>query len=792
MNSDNGVVVSFKDQEADEFLLGTFTKPLLPDTGTQKHVNTNRIALKSMKSVREREAAVVRDLLYVLLGYEGIYVKYSNGNHMNDPEDSLKGPAYITNKDIDIAFKDTTKQLCILGKYYSALSFFVGYFNKSCYGKVMSRLCEYIRNFLHEYHSLVCQLYDRFYGDRTFSIISLYQKLQNISNDSTYPSVSECMHQLYQLAQSIVQENQKRLKNSNLLMMKFENIMKSLKEDMSSNIFDDIMIDSQNSKYVKGGVVLNMIQKQLENFRGNDRNYAFFSDMIDSISVEYIDMLNMWLQYGKIDDQFEEFFITEVKSDSNVSRYNTYYWMNKYAIKVEGLLEQFSTVTCQKQIFLTGKYLAIINECKFDNIIDNCQFNPIVSFQHKNLELIINEAYVRSNNLILQLFYSGYELPSFIKLMNKHFLLTDGSLVDKFLNEANHELKRSFNNTSTSHIKRSYDSSYVLETNNQVEKLISDSLETKFENHSALQDILEIIKTQVTNANDILNSSNLGTLSELLQENVKSNLQSFSSTKWKGLKHQRCNKLAISRFNIDIQIPFPLNQVILDSQKLEYQILFRHSILVKFIEKRFEKSWRELGYQTFWTWNYEDDRVKKWIKRCRFIHTKMFDFLRIYLLYSKYDVIESNWKIVEKILHNVSENEFTYFELSSLKFQLTEFLSSSISEHLLSQADITCCLYELFTLMLVFHEYVMSMRKSLLLMDESLLNHHKDRLNLSIDFDSAEKEAKLKTVIEILDSYHIAFNQKMSQLCEYLVYYGEIDSPKMSLLYSKLVATFNL
>lgn len=791
MDTSRYVSISLKEVDAETFLLGDFTKLSLPGKSKQSLKHDSRVPLSEMQSSRDREAAIVRDLLYVITGKEGIYIKYSQEVDETDLFKCFKGLTYRINKDIDINFKDLAKQISQLGKFYSALSFFEKYFNKAGHGKVLSRLCQYIRNYLQEYRSVVCTLFELFDTETSFSIISLHQKLNDITPSSKVPSIAKSMQLLYDLTQLIIAENTKRLKNSNLLDMRFENIMRSLKEDIGTNIMDDVFLDSQNSRHVKGGIVLNIIMSQLENFSGNDRSYNLFHHIYEFVSIFYIQTLNKWLQYGEILDPFHEFFIVKSIPESDSSVYNSYYWMNKYAIKREGLLRQFEPIDFQKQVFFTGKNLSIINECNCQTLIKSCPFNPIKSLQDTNLELIINEAYVRSNKLIYQLLSSGYHLFGFVSLLNKYFLLTDGALFDKFLNDSNHELKRSFSNKASTEIIRSYENAYDTDYKTGIEKLVSDLLRIKFEKHSLLEDILDIIKTQVTDASEILNAPDFGKLTDLLKANVQSNSQSRSSEKSADLEGRRCNKLTISRLNLDVEIPFPLNQVIIDSQKLEYQILFRHSALVKFLEKRFEKSWRELGYQTFWTWTFEDKRVRKWIKRCRFIHTKMFDFIRIYTFYFKYDVIDNHWSTITKMFQDIEQGDRT-FDLSVFKFQMTDFLSSSMCDLLLSQSELTSCLYELFTLIIVFHEYVMSLRKALLLMDENLLNIYKHKLNLSIKFNNVKKEEKLSSLIKGIDSYHYTFQRKLAELCEYLGYYGEIDSPKMLLLHSKLVSSFKL
>lgn len=770
--------------DPEQFLLGTFTS-----ISSHKDKQKSNTSFTQIGNLKQRESAIIKDFLYVLLGKNGVYITSNVTADNNDVYKSLKGRVYSIDKDIDINFKDIANELALIGTKVSALLYFDKYFHRPSHGKVISRLCEFIRSFFSDYYLTINQLENSHNNDPTFSIISLFQELNTIPTESSICSIIQCINHLYSFTQLLIEENNKRMENSNLIDMKFENIMKSLKEDLNSNSFDDIVIDSQNSKYIKGGLVLNILQDEIDKYSGNHRSSDFLVQIYESISIDYIEILNNWLHLGVIFDPFDDFFIVEAKSDVNL--YNSYYWINKFAIKKDGLLKQFNSIDIQKKIFLSGRYLTIIRECHYGNLIENQPFTKLTSLRDINMNIRINESYLRVNKIMKQLLYNGYKLPRFMMLMNKYFLLEDGFLFDSFLNKSNHELKRSFTITLTQEISRYYEIAYSTTSSDDVQKLFSDLLETKFEKNSLFDDILKIIKTKVTDANEIMNASSIGNLTDLLKANLQSNDVIGAANKSSNIESQRCNKLTISKFNIDIKLPFPFNQIIIESQKLEYQILFRHSALVKFLEKRLEKSWRELGYQTFWTWNFDDIRIRKWIKKCRFIHTKMFDFIRIYSFYFKHDSIETNWYNVKTMLE-YSEQDDRVFDLSEFKFQLTEFLSSSLSDALLSQAKLLKGLYDLFTLIIVFHEYVLSLRKALLLLDESLLESQKQRLNITVKFDQNEKEKRLKNLIEVLDSFHLTFQNKLMNLSQNLAYYGEIDSPKILILYTKLISAFKI
>lgn len=784
------ISISLEDVDADQFQIGDYYR--ISDLGKGKQQSDFEVSgiqsLKQVKSQQQRETIIVRDLINVILGKEGDYIRYKleESEQSNQTKESLRAVKFSISKDIDFSFIDITNKICEHGSRVLTLVSFEQYFNKTSYGIVMGRLCEYFRNFMKEYQNSIFHYLEE--SGTEMSILSLFQMLSNRRMQSYGCSIVECVASFYDLIKDIIEEDNKRSKITNLTDMKFENLMTSLKEECSSSSVEDIVYDSRTSKCIKGGIILNLLERHIGISRGFRNSNMLFAQIFEFITTGYLDILNKWLNFGQLDDFFDEFFISEAFPKSDI--YNSYFWQNKFAIKMDLLPEQLKSKQLQKKLLLTGKYLRIIKECECDHYFEQIPLSSIKTFRGSNFTILIDAAYNRANILLKRMLNHSYEMRIFVSLMTKYFLLTDGSLVDDFLNHANHELKRSYSSSATQDILRWYKISYGTKSDDLTYKLFSELLECEFEPHSILEDILQITRTRVTDVNDIMQASNMESLSNLLKANIHPN-SIPSSPRRPEADNQRCNKLAISRFSIDIRIPFPLNHIISDSQKLEFQLLFRHSILINFLNKRFEKSWRELGYHTFWTWSFGDPRVRKWVKRARFIHNRMFEFIRIYLYYLNNDVIQVNWCKLDSVMENL-DNEEESFDLCGFKFQMTEFLSSTICDSLLAQTDLASSLYGLFTLILVFHEYVMSLRKTILLMDENLLKVQKKRLKLSITFSKEEKENKLKTLIDVMDSYHQTFQRKMSDLCKHLEYHGKIDSPKMLTLQEKLVFGFNL
>ncbi|ONH76818.1 Spindle pole body component SPC97 [Pichia kudriavzevii] len=120
--------------------------------------------------------------------------------------------------------------------------------------------------------------------------------------------------------------------------MKFENLMTSLKEECSSSSVEDIVYDSRTSKCIKGGIILNLLERHIGISRGFRNSNMLFAQIFEFITTGYLDILNKWLNFGQLDDFFDEFFISEAFPKSDI--YNSYFWQNKFAIKMDLLPEQ--------------------------------------------------------------------------------------------------------------------------------------------------------------------------------------------------------------------------------------------------------------------------------------------------------------------------------------------------------------------------------------------------------------------------------------------------------------------
>ncbi|QPG73362.1 hypothetical protein FOA43_000672 [Brettanomyces nanus] len=740
-----------------------------------------RYSIDKFTNLRDQEAAIIQDLIYVLAGLEGYYIRYSEEFDINKASSRLSGPDFVINRHIDTSFKDITKRINKLGKMYFALCSFVEVYSDLVHGHIMQTLCYEIINFLKQYETLLRDIERHFKEDSKYSLTVLEQEL---SRGTTLDQIGVAVkiQRLYEIVESINRENEKRNGNSNLESLQFETMMRSLKDDHYTGTLDGVLSDSVNSRFVKGGMILNIIQMRIDGYKGNMRVHKFLIDIFDRVSMCYIEMLNKWLQYGIIDDNYDEFLISESSVSDNM-KYDAMQWADKFTIRREGLLKQFQIREIQKKIILTGKYLNVLKECvgikSLEDDYHNC---TITSLQESDFQIRIDNAYNRANIYILKMFFERYHLDGWIKSLNKYFLFTEGSEYDDFLGNAYILLKKASDRVSLTSLTGYYRKSY-LNTSGDLQ-LVHNLITPVLAKETFLNELTSILKAQTTDAEEVFATNNIESLRKLLISTMETNLQTHLTS-----PQTRIDNYCIQKFGVDIGVPFPLNLMISRSQVYEYQLLFREQSFLRFVDLSLLESWKEICHGGVWRWKFADPMLKRWIFRCRLLHRKMSDFIRMLYRYLTFNVVAVNWHTVEEIFSHMGKDD--NINLETVYTTIKSFLSTVLDDSMLTKVKLTEVITELFSLILLFHNLIMSFKKTLVLMDRSLFDEKYDLLAAPVpEFDEVKNGERFDKMSSTLDSYSNAFKVKLKEFTVLLKYYGELDSTSLLVLYRELVRTY--
>lgn len=717
--------------------------------------------LSDIRDIRIQEALIIKDLLYVLLGFEGSYIRYSEKYDPNIPRLKLIGPDYKINKHLDASLKDVTKRIVHLAKMYSALVSFTEYYNTESYGQIIQSFVFKVRQFLKLYVRFLDNVDQHFKFNPDFNLRQLEQDL--ISN-----IIYKITH-LYDLVQTIYQINAERRKMTEESV--FDNFIQTIRHDLRNTGSIDLLSDSSNHSVVKGGLVLRIVQDKMDQHSGDLKSFEFLSQLFHNISRNYIDMLNDWITKGVMDDPNNEFFITtNLAHDFKLNSLNSErYWDSKFVIKKDGLPKEFQDPEVQLKVLLTGKYLNVLKECGIT--LDTFTQVKVNSLTDSNLYVILDQAYSDANNLILDLFFRGYNFKRTLIDLQGYYMLNKAAKMIDFMTLAFHEFKKQSTHASLSRLNRTFNTVF-----NKNSDLVFQLLNIVIEKEPIYSYLLEILKVEAIDAEKALSASNFDSIKNLISETLD-----FEKDSNKDAKSTE-NLRTINYLTFDVILPFPLNLIASRTVMIQYQLIFRHLMNLHYTDKQLNDSWFEINKNKIWKYKGFDKPIPKWITRVRSLHDRMKDFVRIYFGYITNDIIDTNWK---ELLQRVDKIQ----DFEQLSHLIQSFLNTVLKSSILTTEKLIKIYGRLSQIINGYCNFLLSLRKVLILLNYDLFEKYNERLK-GQDYDYNKNLERMERLNSYLDEYLDSFSQHLNGFIEGLRYYGELESSDFLVLASRFEHSF--
>ncbi|KAH3899318.1 gamma-tubulin-complex subunit SPC97 SCDLUD_004757 [Saccharomycodes ludwigii] len=345
---------------------------------TQENLKCSSIPLTEIKNFHIQESLILRDILHILLGQEGIYIRYSKHTSIDYTNRSITNntdisdihvPEYKIAKHMDPTLKHYAKLFVKCAKMYNFIENFSMIVIGTCsslpgenikYGKILQRLCFIMRNFLiKKYMKFIIEDVEyKFNNSIGYSIRNLQQDLE-VSGNLTI------LRKLYEIVTKIIQEYniRKEIDRNEMEFNEFINDMKSDndtsvlngKDGNNADIFSQMNtfpFDTKINEVPKGGCILKIVKSVLlltpgtgnsvgSNSTGilSDSSFSFFNELYAELTSIYLEMLNLWCTKGILKDPFDEFLISDNSPDLVLN--NERLWDTKYNIRKDGLLDIF-------------------------------------------------------------------------------------------------------------------------------------------------------------------------------------------------------------------------------------------------------------------------------------------------------------------------------------------------------------------------------------------------------------------------------------------------------------------
>ncbi|RKP17697.1 hypothetical protein ROZALSC1DRAFT_16048 [Rozella allomycis CSF55] len=251
-----------------------------------------------------QEYLIMEDLLYVLIGIEGNYVKFKREG---------EGIVFEVDNGLDGTLFQMVERMLCMCEWYLFLKRFCDEHAKFEYGFVQHAFCHCVREILQDYLTLIAQLEYQFNrNELTLQRFWFYVQ----------PMQSK-MKGIYSLAMSIEKSN------------------------------------------CKGGSLLSLIYDTYICYSGDEKIKEMYCNILRVTSEPYYEMIFVWMSKGEIRDPYEEFMIKEQPEYSKEDLkedFNDGFWTSRFVFvndRTPTFLEKY-----QKEILQGGKCVNVMKEFK--------------------------------------------------------------------------------------------------------------------------------------------------------------------------------------------------------------------------------------------------------------------------------------------------------------------------------------------------------------------------------------------------------------------------------------------
>lgn len=565
----------------------------------------------SRLSSDEQEKAIIEDLIYVFMGYEGQYIHFVDTYDPMDEKDRLLGPTYKILPGLDPSLRDLTMSMLKMATHYTAIESFLEVLSRGEYGLVNHALCAAIRKLLKDYLIMMAQLENEMLTKETFTLHVL-----NLHTKTT----SHCLFQLYNLtiellkANSILEDDgDDSLDDSDDL----ENILESLREGGNQGL--------PGQKMCKGGSVLGLITRRLASMSGDPQARELLTTLLREASRPYMAMLNEWLHHGGIRDPHSEFLIKEQKSIKRErldQDYTDEYWEKRYTIRDNLVPPQLEGV--KEKVLLAGKYLNVVRECGGVDLSKEVRDVPNTFDDPRFLENV-NGAYAYANSSLLKLLLTTHALPTRLRSLKHYFFLDRADWFTYFLELGTSELKKPAREVNTGKLQSLLD--IVLRQPGSVaaDDPYKDDVKVAM-NETLLTDWLMKI-VNVTG----------------LDQDAQGGITAYTPATAAPAEKDIARIIGFDAMVLDYAVPFPLSLVVSRVTLTRYQLLFRYLLSLRYLETLLMGSWMEHSNGRAWK-HRSSPRVERAKRRVWTLRARMLIFVQQLIYYCTTEVIEPNWQ----------------------------------------------------------------------------------------------------------------------------------------------------
>ena len=578
----------------------------------------------------EQEEALLDDLLYVFMGFEGQYIRYVEAYVPSEEKARLAGPTYRIAAGLDPSLRDLSTTMLQMATHYAATEAFVEVQSREEFGSVNHALCAAIRRLLKDYLILVAQLEMKVVNDDNFTLHQMHLQ--------TMPTAQSLGH-LYALAQDLLKKNALLEDDLEDSMDDFDadNILERLREG------GDLLPGSMSKKRCTGGNVLTALTQRLATYSGDPVARTLLELLLKEASRPYVTMLNEWLHHGGIKDPHSEFLIGErsgIRRERMDEDYTDEYWEKRYYVREKEIPPQLESV--KEKVLLAGKYLNVVRECGAVNISKTIEDTP-TTFDDPRFLDNVTQAYSHANAALLSLLLTKNSLRSRLRSLKHYFFLDRAEFFLYFLELSNSELKKPHKSVNTGKLQSLLDLVMRQPGSIAAADPFKEDVTVKMNEIGLTQWLIKIVSVQGID-----------------QDNPDAMMETYQIPAPAATSDDGKEINGFEALELDYSVPFPLSLVISRKTVLRYQLLFRYTLALRHLESMLVDCWSEHTKTQSWIHKSSDRKIEIWKRRAWTLRARMLVFVQQMLFFATAEVIEPNW---QKLMVKVDETQSSESDL---------------------------------------------------------------------------------------------------------------------------------
>ena len=733
------------------------------------------LSFESM-SMQEHERALLDDLLYVFMGFEGQYVRFQDNYDPSEEKARLNGPVFHPLPGLDPSLRDLTSSMLSMATHHCAMEAFIEVQSREEFGSVNHALCAAIRKLLKDYLILIAQLETKILTDAKFTLHQMHIAI--------IPT-AQCLAQLYSLAQELLKKNSLLEEDIDDSIDDFDadNIIERLKEG------GDLLPGSMSRKRCIGGNVLGLLTTRLSTFSGDPAARSILEMLLRESSRPYMIMLNEWLHRGGINDPHSEFLIGErasIKRERLDEDYTDEYWEKRYYIREKEIPPQLEAV--REKILLAGKYLNVVRECGGVNISSKIVDMP-ATFDDPRFLDNVNNAYSFANKELLHLLLTKNSLRNRLRSMKHYFFLDRAEFFLYFLELSDSELRKKHRDVNVGKLQSLLDLVLHQPGSIAVADPFKEDVNVKMNSVALTSWLIKVVNVQG------MDQDNPDSVIEQYKTPAASQVSTTDKSKEEKNKEDDKDINGFDALELDYQVPFPLSLIISRKTVMRYQLIFRYTLALRHLETQLVGCWSTHTKEKAWVHKSSDKRLELWKRRVWTLRARMLVFVQQMLFFATAEVMQPNWQKLMKKVDDAERDETVEVKpglnpkakptVDELMQDHVDMLDSCMKDLGLTQAKLLRLHAKLMTGCGMFASYVEHVTKSIYEADTSIQSKSA-KADGTIPPPVPTDPARMKRIEESIRKYEEHFNRHLKILIDALNWFATTETVSLLSLCGRL------